>query len=52
MKIAFFNTKPYDQLYFEKANKTHDRELLYLQPRLDETTVVLAKGFDAVCFCQ
>ncbi len=49
MKIAFFNTKPYDQRYFENANERHDHELLFFQPRLDETTVVLAKGFEAVC---
>jgi len=49
MKIAFFNTKPYDQRFFEKANETHDHELSFLLPHLDETTIVLAQGFDAVC---
>lgn len=49
MKIVFFNTKPYDQRFFEQANQSHGHEMHFLQPHLDETTVSLANGFEAVC---
>jgi D-lactate dehydrogenase len=47
MKIAFFSTQPYDKEYFERYNKQH--EIIFFEARLNEQTVDLAKGCDAVC---
>jgi D-lactate dehydrogenase len=49
MKIAIFNTRKYDRQFFEQANVKHNHELVYLEPRLDQTTAALAEGFPAVC---
>ena len=42
-----FSTKPYDREGFEAANRDH--RLVYLDARLDASTVELASGADAVC---
>jgi len=42
-----FSTKPYDRAGFDAANDAHD--ITYLDARLDESTVELAAGADAVC---
>jgi D-lactate dehydrogenase len=47
MKIAFFSTQPYDKEYFERYNTQH--EILFFEARLNEQTVNLANGCDAVC---
>lgn len=47
MKIAFFSTKPYDKDYFEKQNKDH--KLTFFEVSLNESSVKLAEGFDAIC---
>jgi len=49
MKIAFFNTKPYDKQYFNLANQTQSHELHFFEPRLNEQTSALAHGFTAIC---
>ena len=46
-KIAFYDTKKYDQESFDKINK--DYEIKYFEDKLNEHTAVLAKGCDAVC---
>ena len=47
MKIAFFSTKPYDKEFFEKYNQTN--ELTFYDVSLNESSVRLAEGFDAIC---
>jgi len=47
MKVAFFSTQPYDKEYFERYNKEH--ELLFFEVQLNEQTVHLANGCDAIC---
>jgi D-lactate dehydrogenase len=47
MNIAFFNTKSYEQLYFDKYNTTHT--INYLPVPLNERTASLAANNDAVC---
>jgi D-lactate dehydrogenase len=47
MKIAFFSTQPYDKEYFERYNKLH--EIIFFEAQLNEQTVNLAKGCDAIC---
>lgn len=49
MKIAFFNTKPYDKQSFETANQAHHHIFTFLEPRLNPETAALAQGFPAVC---
>lgn len=50
MRIAFFGTKPYDTIWFQKLNEEkYHNEIKFLHPRLTEDTVSLANGFDAVC---
>lgn len=47
MKIAFFDTKPYDK---ESFLKFADRaQFKFFETKLNEDTVDLAHGFDAVC---
>jgi len=47
MKIAFFSTQPYDKEYFERYNKQH--EVIFFEAQLNEQTVNLAKGSEAIC---
>lgn len=49
MKIAFFDTKPYDKPSFEKYAAEHQMELKFFETKLNEDTAELAHGFDAVC---
>ncbi|TCT13812.1 D-lactate dehydrogenase [Natranaerovirga pectinivora] len=49
MKVAFFDTKPYDQQIFEAMNKEYNLEFTFYESRLTARSVLLAKGFDVVC---
>ncbi len=49
MKIAFFDTKPYDKASFEKYTDTHGVTFKFYETKLNEDTVELAAGADAVC---
>ncbi|MEO8351620.1 MAG: 2-hydroxyacid dehydrogenase [Chthoniobacteraceae bacterium] len=48
MKVAVFSTKSYDREFLAAANAgAHD--LHFLDAHLDESTAVLAAGYDAIC---
>ena len=49
MKIAFYDTKPYDKIWFEPGAKQLDFSIKFHEVKLNEDTAVLAKGCDAVC---
>ncbi len=49
MKIAFFDTKPYDYDFFEKFAKDYKHDVKFLQSKLTPETAQLANGFNAVC---
>ena len=49
MKLAFFDTKKYDIVSFDKQLEDADIEVKYFDTHLNEDTVSLANGFDAVC---
>jgi D-lactate dehydrogenase len=49
IRVAFFDTKPYDRDYFDRELRQTDLEITYFTARLDAATAPLAKGFDAVC---
>ena len=48
-KVAFFDTKAYDKPSFEQYGNQHDIRFRFLETKLNEDTVDLAKGCDAVC---
>ena len=48
MKIAFFSTKSYDKEYFIQYNG-FSHELSFFETRLNENTVKLCEGHQAVC---
>ena len=49
MKIAFFDAKPYDMPSFDKYAEMGGVTVKYFETRLNEDTVELAQGADAVC---
>lgn len=48
MKLAFYDTKPYDKEWFEKQ-KPEGIKIIYLETKLNETTAALSAGCEAVC---
>lgn len=50
MKILFYDAKPYDTESFDRILPSYkDISITYLAADITETTVSLAKGYDAVC---
>lgn len=49
MKIAFFDTKPYDKPSFDRFGEENGVSFKYFETKLNEDTVDLAQGFDGVC---
>ena len=49
MKLAFFDTKPYDMPGFDRYAAQAGIKIKYFETRLNEDTVSLASGFDGVC---
>lgn len=49
IKIAFFDTKPYDREFFERINKNFNFEIHYFPAHLTAETALLTTSFDTVC---
>lgn len=49
IKVAFYDTKIYDRPSFEHYGRMHDLQFRFLETKLNEDTVELARGCDAVC---
>jgi D-lactate dehydrogenase len=49
IKIAFFDSKPYDKKSFEEANKNYGFNIKFFGAHLTQDTAELTKGYDAVC---
>ena len=49
MKIAFFDTKPYDRPSFDRYAAEYGIEIKYFETKLNADTAELAHGFDGVC---
>ncbi len=49
IKTAFYDAKEYDKPSFEHYGNLHDMQFRFLETKLNEDTVDLAKGCDAVC---
>lgn len=49
MKIAFYDTRPYDKEAFSEANKNFNYEIDFFDFHLNEKTAFSARGYDIVC---
>ncbi|MBQ8167732.1 MAG: 2-hydroxyacid dehydrogenase [Lachnospiraceae bacterium] len=49
MRIAFYDTKPYDKIWFEPMAKEKGFDILFLEEKLNKHTAAFAKDCDAVC---
>jgi D-lactate dehydrogenase len=49
IKVAFYDTKPYDRQSFERFGTARGVQFKYLEAKLCEDTAELARGCDAVC---
>ena len=49
MKVAVFSAKPYNRQFLAPVDQQYGHELQFIDPNLDEQTVALAQGFEAVC---
>lgn len=48
-RLAIFDSKPYDEESFRKANEKFGFDLTFFEARLSKETAVLASGFEAIC---
>ncbi len=49
MKVAVFNTKPYDQRYIERYNSDYNFDFTFFETSLDASTANLTKDYEIVC---
>lgn len=49
MKVAFYDTKPYDRTSFEPLGEANQIRFKFFEDKLTEDTAPLARGCDAVC---
>ena len=49
MKVAFYDTKPYDRASFEPLGAANQIRFKFFEDKLTEDTAPLARGCDAVC---
>ena len=49
IRVAFYDMKAYDRPSFEYYGGIHDMQFRFLETKLNEDTVELARGCDAVC---
>jgi len=49
MKVAFFSFKSYDKASFEQLTPNFEHQFTYFECKLDQDTVYLAKGYNAIC---
>lgn len=47
-KICFFDTKPYDKLFFDYYKEKYEIEIDYFESKLSSNTAIMAKGYEAV----
>lgn len=48
-RIAFFDAKPYDREYFDRANEELGFHITYFDGKLSAETAHISRGYDAVC---
>ena len=47
-KVCFFDTKPYDKIYFDMLKEDYQIEIDYFESKLGKKTALMAKGYDVV----
>ncbi len=47
-KLAFFDTKPYDKVWFDRFTQDYNVQIDYFEDKLSPNTALLADGHDAV----
>ncbi len=47
-KICFFDTKPYDKIYFDQYKEQFGFEIDYFEPKLNAHTAIMARGYEIV----
>ena len=48
LRVAFFDTKPYDKIYFDALKDSYGIEIEYFESKLSPRTAVMAKNVSAV----
>lgn len=49
MKVAFFDTKPYDKEIFDQINQDYGYEIKYFKNHLSADSSLMANGYETVC---
>ena len=49
MRIAFYDTKPYDKTWFAPMAEERGIDIAFFEAKLNKDTAILATGADAVC---
>lgn len=49
INIAFYDTKPYDKIWFDKYSEKYGIKIKYFESKLSPETAVLARDCDCVC---
>ena len=49
MKIAFYDAKPYDRIWFDRFAQDYNFSIRYIESRISTDNFVLADGCEAVC---
>ena len=49
IKIVFFDTKPYDQEFFDKVNDKYGFSIKYFKGHLNHDSAKLTQGYEVVC---
>ncbi len=47
--IAFYDTKPYDRVFFDEENKKYGCKINYFNEHLNQHTAAFAEGADVIC---
>ena len=47
MRISFYDTKPYDKIFFDKENEKYGWDIRYFETKLTKKTAVLSEGCTA-----
>ena len=48
IKMAFFDTKPYDKVWFDKLKDQYGISIKYFESKLNSDSAVMTKGYDGV----
>ena len=50
MKIAFYDTKPYDKIWFDIVAREEGFEVFYFEDKLNSDTITYASGCDVISY--